>query len=130
MRQMTLLLLMWTVLALNVRAEEKRQIPQCFKVQSLIRMDDDHYWANWTNACSYTVDSVYVSVEFSDEAKRPLGSGLLSMHFVTPGAHQVTRFSTPSGVSDFRFVKVRRITTSLDEALRERVLPIVSEHTQ
>lgn len=113
------LLPLWMMLPVMVHAEQKPQVPQCFKINALIRMDDDHYWANWTNACSYTIDSVYVTVEFVDGDRRTVGNGIWSMHFVTPGTHQVTRFSTPGGVSDFRFVKVRRVTTSLDEALHE-----------
>jgi hypothetical protein len=117
-------------LAAIAHAEHKPQIPQCFKVNALIRMDDDHYWANWTNACSYTIDSVYVNVEFVDGDRRTVGNGVWSMHFVTPGMHQVTRFSTPAGVSDFRTVKLRRVTTSLDEALHENQSRAPSERTQ
>jgi hypothetical protein len=118
------------ILPAIVHAEQKPQIPQCFKVNALIRMDDDHYWANWTNACSYTIDSVYVTVEFVDSDRRPVGNGVWSMHFVTPGTHQVTRFSTPAGVSDFRTVRVRKVTTSLDEALHEYPSRAPAERTQ
>jgi hypothetical protein len=118
------------MLSAFAHAEQKPQIPQCFKVNALIRMDDDHYWANWTNACSYTIDSVYVTVEFVDGDRRSVGNGVWSMHFITPGTHQVTRFSTPAGVSDFRTVKVRKVTTSLDEALQSNSSHPATERTQ
>jgi hypothetical protein len=129
MKQISLISLC-LILPAIVHAEQKPQIPQCFKVNALIRMDDDHYWANWTNACSYTIDSVYVTVEFVDGDRRSVGNGVWSMHFVTPGAHQVTRFSTPAGVSDFKTVRVRKVTTSLDEALRENPSRAPAERTQ
>jgi hypothetical protein len=129
MKQLSLLPF-WLMLPAIVHAEQKPQVPQCFKVNALIRMDDDHYWANWTNACSYAVDSVYVNVEFVDGDQRSLGNGLWSMHFVVPGAHQVTRFSTPPGVSAFRFIRVRKVTTTLDEALHENTSHAPPERTQ
>ena len=129
MKQISLLPFYLT-LSVMVHAEQKPQVPQCFKVNSLIRMDEDHYWANWTNACAYTVDSVYINVEFVDGDRRTLGGGLWSMHFVTPGAHQVTRLSTPPGVSDFRFIRVRKVTTTLDEALQDRQHQTQPEHAQ
>jgi hypothetical protein len=73
---------------------------------------------------------VYVNVEFVDGHRRPVGNGVWSMHFVTPGTHQVTRFSTPPGVSVFKTVTLRRVTTSLDEALRESRSRAASESTQ
>jgi hypothetical protein len=118
------------ILTAVAHAEHKPQVPECFKVNALIRMDDDHYWANWTNGCSYTIDSVYVTVEFEDGDRRTVGNGVWSMHFVTPGTHQVTRFSTPAGVSDFRTVKVRKVTTSLDEALHPTSSHTSAERTQ
>jgi hypothetical protein len=129
MKQISLLPF-WLMLPAIVHAEQKPQVPQCFKVNALIRMDDDHYWANWTNACTYTVDSVYVNVEFVDGDRRTLGNGLWSMHFVVPGAHQVTRFSTPPGVSAFRFIRVRKVTTTLDEALHENLSHAPPERAQ
>jgi tetratricopeptide (TPR) repeat protein len=94
-------------------------VPQCFKVHSLIRMDEDHYWANWTNACPYTIDSVYVLVKFSGRSVSGPANGVWALHFVTPGTHQVTRFTAPINVADFDSVQVAKITTDPDEALHQ-----------
>ena len=94
-------------------------VPQCFKVHSLIRMDEDHYWANWTNACPYTIDSVYVLVKFSGRSVSGPANGVWALHFVTPGTHQVTRFTAPVNVADFDSVHVAKITTDADEALHQ-----------
>ena len=40
-----------------------------------------------------------------------------ALHFVTPGTHQVTRFTAPRGVPDFDFVRLHKITTDSLEAL-------------
>lgn len=101
-------------------AGDRPKVPDCFKIRALIRADADHYWADWTNTCPYTVDSVYVVVGFSDGSRRSLGEGVWSLHFTTPGAHRVTRFTTPSGVSGFEFVDVRRVTTGVEEAFRSQ----------
>ena len=71
-------------------AAEKPKVPECFKVNSMIRADEEHYWAAWTNACSYTIDSVYVIVRFADEANKLVGNGVWGLHFITPGASRVT----------------------------------------
>ena len=94
-------------------------VSQCFKVHSLIKMDEDHYWANWANACPYTIDSVYIMVKFSSRSRVSLGNGVLALHFVVPGTHQVTRFTAPKSVPDFDFIEVRKITTNSEEALLE-----------
>ena len=96
---------------------ETPKVPECFKIQSLTKADEAHYWAKWANTCPYTIDSVYVVVVFSDNVHHSLGTGVWGLHFVGPGLHRVTRFSTPAGVSDFEFVSVRRVTTDADEAL-------------
>lgn len=96
---------------------EKPEVSECFKVNSLIRMDVEHYWANWTNACSYTIDAVYVIVGFEDHARNSVGKGVWGLHYVTPGDHRVVRFSTPASVSDYSYVRVRKITTNSEEAL-------------
>ncbi|MGH9558542.1 MAG: hypothetical protein ACRD30_04825 [Bryobacteraceae bacterium] len=93
-------------------------LARCFKVNRLLKMDGDHYWADWTNACPYIIDSVYVKVRFSDKARSQLGDGLWALHFISPGAHRVTRLTAPASVPHFEFVSVRRITTNLLEALR------------
>jgi hypothetical protein len=80
-------------------------------------MDEDHYWANWANACPYTIDSVYVLVRFSNRSRNQLGNGVWALHFVVPGTHQVMRLTAPRAVPDFDFVQVRKITTDSLEAL-------------
>ena len=109
---------MLLVLGIPALAQEKPKVSECFKVHSLTRMDDEHYWADWTNACPYTIDSVYVMIGFADISRKPLGAGVWGLHFITQGAHRVIRFSTPSRVDGFEFVSVRKITTDAEEALR------------
>ena len=111
-------LLILLVLGIPALAAEKPSVADCFKVHSLTRMDDEHYWANWTNACPYTIDSVYVMIGFADKSRKLLGEGVWGLHFVTQGMHRVIRFSTPSKVDGFEFVSVRKITADAAEALR------------
>jgi tetratricopeptide (TPR) repeat protein len=99
------------------------KVPECFKVHSLIRMDEDHYWANWTNACPYTIDSVYIMVKFAGPSREGLGDGVWALHFVTPGTHQVTRFTSPRNIPDFDSVYVSKITTDWAEALHLEAAP-------
>jgi hypothetical protein len=112
------LLLVLLVLGIPALAAERPKVSDCFKVHSLTRMDDEHYWANWTNACPYTIDSVYVMIGFADKSRKVLGEGVWGLHFITQGMHRVIRFSTPSRVDGFEFVSVRKITTDAAEALR------------
>jgi hypothetical protein len=105
---------------------EKPKVSDCFKVHALIRADEAHYWADWTNACPYTIDSVYVLVTFADKSRLHIGDGVWPMYFVAPGAHRVTRFSVPSEVADFAWVHVRKITADAVEGLRS-TLPSRSE---
>ncbi len=109
-----LLLLMGAAVA----AAEQPKVSQCFKVRALVKMDEEHYWADWTNACPYTIDSVYVMVGFADKAKAHLTNGVWAMYFVTPGTHRVTRFTAPLTVPEFASVSIRKITTDSVEALR------------
>jgi tetratricopeptide (TPR) repeat protein len=104
-------------ISMSAAAWAQPQIAQCFKVYDLLKMDQDHYWANWQNACPYTIDSVYVMVRFSDRSRGHLGNGVWALHFVTPGTHQVTRFTAPRGVPDFDIVQLHKITTDSLEAL-------------
>ena len=92
-------------------------VSQCFKVNRLLRLDETHYWADWTNACRFTVDSVYVEVGFLDHSRKELGQGVWPMYFVLPGQHRVTRFSVPVGVDGYETVRVSKITTDAGEAL-------------
>ena len=112
-------------------ASAQPRIADCFKVYDLIKMDEDHYWANWANACPYTIDSVYVMVRFSDRSRTRLGSGVWALHFVTPGTHQVMRLTAPRSVPDFDFDRVHKITADSLEALLDepgdRVHPLSAE---
>jgi hypothetical protein len=114
---------LWIVLFLCcgfASAADRRdpQVPECFKVSRLLKTDDTHYWADWTNTCPFTIDKVYVLVGFLDGSSRKLGNGVWPMYFILPGVHRVTRFSVPVGVSGFEFIRVQSITTDSVEALR------------
>jgi hypothetical protein len=95
-----------------------KAIPKCFKVRRLLKTDDAHYWADWTNTCPFTIDQVYVMVRFQDRARKTIGNGVWPMYFVLPGVHRVTRFSIPAEAAGFQFIRVRGITTNSVEALR------------
>jgi len=112
------LVLAFVLLGVVALAGNKPTVDQCFKVRSLTRTDAEHYWADWTNACPYTIDSVYVMIGFRDKFHRRLGDGVWGLHFITQGAHRVTRFSTPAGVGGFEFVDIRKVTADAIEALR------------
>ena len=111
-------LLLSLLFALPALAGPKPNVSECFKVHSMTRMDDEHYWADWTNSCPYTIDSVYVMIGFWDKFHRRLGDGVWGLHFITQGTHRVTRFSAPRGVDGFEFVDIRKVTTDSGEALR------------
>ena len=93
------------------------KVSDCFKVNALLKMDGDHYWADWKNACPYTIDSVYVAVEFADRMGRSVGNGLWALHLVGPGLARVIRLSTPPTSAAFERISVRKITTDLEQAL-------------
>ena len=93
------------------------KVSECFKVNALVKMDEEHYWAEWTNACPYTIDSVYVMVTLTDKSRSHRTDGVWALYFVTPGTHRVTRFTAPLTVPDFEWVSVRKITTDSREAL-------------
>jgi hypothetical protein len=93
-------------------------VKECFKVHRLLKTDETHYWADWTNTCPYIIDSVYVMVGFVDGFSKYLGDGVWPMYFILPGMHRVTRFSVPKGVDGFESILVRRITTNSTEALQ------------
>jgi hypothetical protein len=96
---------------------EMPQVPQCFKVHALVKMDEEHYWANWTNACPYIIDSVYVMVKFADKARNELANGVWGLHFVGTGEHRITRFTAPRTFPEFESVRIDKITTDSAEAL-------------
>ncbi len=92
------------------------QVSECFKVHSMIRADEAHYWTTWTNSCPYTIDSVYVMVRFADRAAREVADGVWSLHFIAPGAHRTMRFSAPGKLADFASVRQQKITGDMGEA--------------
>jgi hypothetical protein len=92
------------------------KVSDCFKVHELLRADEEHYWATWTNACPYTIDSVYVTVRFADRSSRELADGVWSLHFVPPGTHRTMRFSAPGRIADFASVYQKKITADMGEA--------------
>jgi hypothetical protein len=99
------------------------KVSDCFKVHELLRADEEHYWATWTNACPYTIDAVYVTVRFADRASRELAEGVWSLHFIPPGTHRTMRFSSPGKLSDFASVHQKRITADMGEAFGRDVGP-------
>ena len=95
---------------------QQAKVSECFKVHSMIRADEEHYWATWTNACPFTIDSVYVMVQFADGSSREVANGVWSLHFIAPGAHRTMRFSAPGKLADFASVHQRKITADMNEA--------------
>jgi hypothetical protein len=116
------------VLAQKPKPRPRPGISDCFKVRALIRADEAHYWADWANACPYTIDRVYVLVAFNDKSNRHVGDGVWPLYFVTPGAHRVIRFSVSSEVADFAFVHLQKITVDEEEGLRSQ--PVHAERAQ
>jgi hypothetical protein len=104
--------------AVAAYAGDKPAVSKCFQIHSMTRTDGEHYWADWTNACPYTIDSVYVMIGFWDKFHQRLGNGVWGLHFITQGAHRVTRFSAPNGVGGFQFLDIRKITTDFTEAFQ------------
>jgi hypothetical protein len=126
---MKALLTVVSLLSAGAAFAQTPKISDCFKVHALIRADEAHYWADWTNACPYTINSVYVLVAFADKSRLHIGDGVWPMYFVTPGAHRVTRFSVPAEVLDFASVHVRKITADAAEGLRStHASPAESAH--
>jgi len=98
-------------------------VSECFKVHELLRADEEHYWATWTNTCPYTIDSVYVTVRFADRSSRELADGVWSLHFIPPGTHRTMRLSAPGRISDFASVHQKKITADLGEAFGRDMTP-------
>lgn len=92
------------------------KVSECFKVQSMIRADEEHYWTTWTNTCPYTIDAVYVKVRFADRASKDVADGVWSLHFIPSGAHRTMRFSAPGTLADFASVRQQKITGDMSEA--------------
>ena len=95
---------------------QQPKVSDCFKVHELLRADEEHYWATWTNACPYTIDAVYVLVRFADRSSRELADGVWSLHFIPPGTHRTMRFSAPGRIADFASVHQKKITADMNEA--------------
>src|SRR5580658_8332087 len=95
---------------------QHQNVSDCFKVHNMIRADEAHYWTTWTNACPYTIDSVYVMVRFADRSAKEVADGVWSLHFITPGAHRTMRFSAPGKLADFASVRQQKITGDMGEA--------------
>ena len=116
--KMKFLLFILLFFASSAWAAEKPLVEKCFKVQSLIKADPEHYWATWKNACPYIIDSIYVNVDFKDKAGSILGHGVWSLHYVKPGEGRYIRFSTPSLTSNYFSVILKEITLDAFKALR------------
>ena len=101
-------------------------VSECFKVRELLRADEAHYWATWTNTCPYTIDAVYVTVRFVDQSSKELADGVWSLHFVPPGAHRTVRFSAPGKLADFVSVHEKKITADIEEAFGRPAKPAIS----
>ena len=101
-------------------------VSECFKVRELLRADEEHYWATWTNTCPYTIDAVYVTVRFADRSSKDLADGVWSLHFVPPGAHRTVRFSAPGKLADFASVHQKKITGDIEEAFGRPAKPAMS----
>jgi hypothetical protein len=101
-------------------------VSECFKVRELLRADEEHYWATWTNTCPYTIDAVYVTVRFADRFSKDLADGVWSLHFVPPGAHRTVRFSAPGKLVDFASVHEKKITGDIEEAFGRPAKPAIS----
>lgn len=120
-------LVLWLAFAASPLAQHAlaQQVSECFKVHELLRADEEHYWATWTNACPYTIDAVYVMVKFADRSARDVAEGVWSLHFIAPGAHRTMRFSAPGKLADFASVRQKKITGDIYEAFgREK--PVLS----
>jgi hypothetical protein len=100
------------------------KVSDCFKVHELLRADEEHYWATWTNTCPYTIDAVYVMVRFADRSAKDLADGVWALHFIAPGAHRTMRFSAPGKLTDFASVHQRKITGDIGEAFGRDVGPV------
>jgi hypothetical protein len=102
------------------------RVSDCFKVHELLRADEEHYWATWTNACPYTIDAVYVTVRFADRSSREIADGVWSLHFIPSGAHRTMRFSAPGKLADFASVHQKKITSDMNEAFGREPAPAMS----
>jgi len=98
-------------------------VSECFKVRELLRADEEHYWATWTNGCPYTIDAVYVMVRFADRSSREIADGVWSLHFIPPGTHRTMRFSAPGKIADFASVRQQKITADMGEAFGREMAP-------
>jgi hypothetical protein len=103
---------------------QRPQVSECFKVRELLRADEEHYWATWTNSCPYTIDAVYVMVRFADRSSKTVSDGVWALHFIPAGAHRTMRFSAPGKLADFASIHQRKITTDMNEAFGKPATPL------
>lgn len=119
-------LLLFASLFLDVPAKTvKAPVPKCFVVHSVVPAENDHeyYWASWTNSCHYDVDSVYIMIDFMykdpiTKQSEKVGSATWMLHFITQGRHETTRFSSRPNLPPYTHIRVFKITTDPDEALK------------
>lgn len=97
-------------------AADTSRVSACFQVNALVRADEDHYWADWKNSCPFTIDRVYVMVEFFQQGRK-IGQGVWPSYFVTSGQARVVRFSSPIHLPSNSSITVFRITTDSSVAL-------------
>jgi hypothetical protein len=91
------------------------RVESCFKVHDLLRSDDDHYWSLWSNTCKAEIEVVYVAVEFFDKTEK-IGNGLWEIRW-PKGFHRLNKWSTSMTIPVGTVIKIRKITTKLEEAL-------------
>jgi hypothetical protein len=108
--------LVWGLTFSAIALAQHPKVSECFKVHELLRADEEHYWATWTNSCPYTIDAVYVMVRFADHSSREIANGVWSLHFIPSGAHRTMRFSAPGKIADFASVHQKKITADMAEA--------------
>ena len=79
MKHILLGLYFCTMMATGALAADRPKVEECFKVNRLLKIDSTFYWADWTNVCPYTVETVYVMVSFVDHSGKELGAGVWPM---------------------------------------------------
>src|ERR1700722_7700342 len=92
------------------------KVSDCFKVNELLRADEEHYWATWTDACPYTIDSAYVTVRLAAGSAGELAETVLGLHLQQLPPHRTMRFSAPGRIADFASVYQKKITADMGEA--------------
>lgn len=83
---------------------------ECFKVQSLERVDNTHYRQVSQNTCPYEIKTVFVLVKFFDKDWNRIGVHYFGAGYVAPGERLQTIIEAPDYVRGFAHVGVRKIT--------------------